>query len=140
MLFLQGAKDPAEAKKIYHEAETQLELGLKFNPMDPNLHHLLGTSLALQQEFAAAEKQFAACVRLAPKELPAYYDLGQAMTAQHKTADAIAVYRAALQQQPDAADALDNLAWMARPIPSPLPQRPGRHATGRARLPTHPDQ
>jgi tetratricopeptide (TPR) repeat protein len=119
VLFLQGVEHPAAAAKCYRQAQIQLELGLAFNPMDPDLHHLLGTSLALQQNFAAAEKQFAAAVRLAPSDLPAYYDLGQAMTAQHKTADAIALYHAILRLHPDAADALDNLAWIAATDPNP---------------------
>ncbi|HEX3719565.1 MAG TPA: tetratricopeptide repeat protein [Verrucomicrobiae bacterium] len=111
-LTMEGTKDPAMAARAYAEARPELKLGVLHNPNDANLRHLLGTSLALEGYFAAAEQQFAACVRLAPDQLGCYYDLAQAMTAQGKTSDAIAVYRALLQSHPDNADALDDLAWI----------------------------
>jgi tetratricopeptide (TPR) repeat protein len=112
VLSLEAAKDASMTARAYAQVQPELELGVIYNPADPNLRHLLGTSLALAGNFDAAEQQFAASVRLAPEQLGGYYDLAQAMTAQHKTGDAIAVYRRVLQSHPDSPEALDDLAWI----------------------------
>ncbi len=104
-------------KKLYAEAESELAAGLKFDADDPNLHLFLGHALAAEGKDEAAEEQFAQSARLAPEEAAAHFQWALMLAGRHKTADAIAHYRAALQAQPDFAEALNNLAWLLAASP-----------------------
>jgi tetratricopeptide (TPR) repeat protein len=106
-------------KNLPQEAETELEAGLELDPGDPELHLFLGHALASQHKYDAAEKQFAQCVRLAPKLPAGHFQWALTLVARHKTADAISHYRAALQLDPDLAEALNNLAWLLAASPDP---------------------
>ena len=76
------------------------------------MHLYLGHVSAGQKKYDAAEQQFAECVRLAPQDPAGHYQWALALVARHKNLQAINQYRAALQLQPDLANALNNLAWL----------------------------
>ncbi len=94
------------------EAQNELQQGLAFDSANPQLHLYLGYALAQQSNFDAAENEFAQAARLAPSDSASHFQWALALAAQHKIAEAIAQYRAALQIQPDFANALNNLAWL----------------------------
>ena len=76
--------DPAAAS-----ARTVLEQALAADPQNPALHDALGTVLAQQQNFPAAESHFRQAIALTPNLAAAHYHLGSVEAATARPADAL---------------------------------------------------
>jgi tetratricopeptide (TPR) repeat protein len=107
------------AKKLPREEEAELAEGIKLDPTDARLHGFLGHTFAEERKYESAEKEFAEGARLAPTDPASQYQWALASAAQHRSADAIAHYRAALAVAPDLPNALNNLAWILASNPDP---------------------
>jgi tetratricopeptide (TPR) repeat protein len=66
-----------------------------------------------------ARAQYAEALRWDPNYADAHFQMGVVLTAQHKTTEAMAHYRAALAAQPNRVDAMNNLAWIMAASPAP---------------------
>jgi tetratricopeptide (TPR) repeat protein len=86
--------------------------GLAGDPDDPDLLRLAGASaLALDEDNASA--YFAKLVTIAPDEVGAWRDLGTALLAEGRSAEAIAAFQGALELAPDDVGTLVDLGHAA---------------------------
>jgi tetratricopeptide (TPR) repeat protein len=86
-------------------ARTAVEAGLRAYPNDPALQNFAGVIAAQRGDWAAAEMHFQAAVRLAPRAVPPYENLGRLYQVRSVTdptarAKALDVYRTLLSIDP----------------------------------------
>jgi Tfp pilus assembly protein PilF len=72
----------------------------------------------MQKKFDAAQSEYETALRLNPSYIDAHYELALALSNQHKSAEAIAEYRAALKIHGNFSDALNNLSWILAADPN----------------------
>jgi tetratricopeptide (TPR) repeat protein len=83
---------------------------LRINPLDPQLHNNLGTTLMEVGRLDEAVAEHRAAIRYAPGYAEAYGNLGVALHKLGRQAEAAAAYRTALDIKPDLAYARTDLA------------------------------
>lgn len=86
-------------------AKTAVEAGLRAHPDDPALQNFAGVIAAQRGDWTAAETHFRAAIRLAPRAVPPYENLGRLYQVRSVTdpaarAEALDVYRALLSVDP----------------------------------------
>lgn len=99
-----GRGDTAGARSI-------VEAALRTSPNDPALQNFAGVIAAQQGELGAAETHFREAIRLAPRAVPPYENLGrlyqvQSVADRSARAKALDVYRALLAVEPDNVEGL----------------------------------
>jgi tetratricopeptide (TPR) repeat protein len=98
-------------------AKAAVEAGLRAYPDDPALHNFAGVIAAQRGDWSAAETHFREAIRLAPRAVPPYENLGrlyQLRSAADPTAraKALEVYRALLSVDPTHRDGLFQAALL----------------------------
>jgi len=93
------------------EAEKALREGLARNPREAVLHHALGLTLVRQKRNAEGLQELRSAALLAPTSGRYAYVYAVALNSGGRTAEAIAVLKAALARQPYDRDVLSGLAY-----------------------------
>ncbi len=83
-----------------------LQLVVKDNPQNPAAYQGLFTASTEAKDLATAKQTAEAMIAALPKLSTGYYFRGVVAEDEHRVADALEAYRAALQLQPDAAEPL----------------------------------
>lgn len=86
--------------KLYPEGEAAFNVVLKLRPEDATAHLGLGRIKLAEQDPRAAEEQFRRAIQQQPRP-ETLSNLGVALDLQHRTTEAQAEYRRALQLDPD---------------------------------------
>ena len=106
------------SEKQWSEAASAYRTGLKLTP-STELAIRLHKSLVAAQNNVEAEKTANDWIKAHPKDLGFRLHLGDVATARKDYTAAIQQYRSVIEQQPDNALALNNLAWAAGQAKSP---------------------
>lgn len=107
----------ADSGKI-SAAEEEAQAAVRIAPQEALTHSALGRVLALEGKSAVAvsELRKALEIQFVPSDA---VDLAISLTQEGLIAEAIAEYRMVLNKNPNAADALNNLAWILATSPDP---------------------
>jgi tetratricopeptide (TPR) repeat protein len=94
------------------EAAEHLKSAIELAPKFWEAHDELGLVLSGQGKTADALEHFSEAARLAPQNVTYRVHLAEALYSLGRAPEAIAQYREVLKRSSDAADALNNLAWI----------------------------
>jgi tetratricopeptide (TPR) repeat protein len=95
-------------KKMYKEAQTTFEKGLKYAPQWSFLHLNYGMALANQNHFKEAEIAYKKSIELKSDEPMAYKDYGNLLTRQIRYEEAEKAYKKSLELKTDDAEVYNN--------------------------------
>lgn len=117
---LDGSPLPTEVEIGYAEALTatgkraaavdRIRAALAATPDSAALHDALGSLLAQEEQWDAAQPEFARAIELDPRMVTARLHLAAVLVALHQPAEAAAVLESARQQEPKNASVLTELA------------------------------
>jgi tetratricopeptide (TPR) repeat protein len=95
------------------EGTAELRAALQLNPTNAETMFNLGLALNQQSQWQEAADLLSKTVGPNSPDPKAHYEFGRALEHSNKTRDAMREFASALLLQPDYADALDALAWIA---------------------------
>jgi tetratricopeptide (TPR) repeat protein len=104
------------AQNRFAEAAPPLRKALELDPGNAETHRQLGTVLAAQNQFAEAARHLEEAARLRP-EAGTFMELSMVLRQAGDTRQAIARLRQAIKLEPNASEALNNLAWLLATCP-----------------------
>ena len=120
--------EPNLAKALLNAAQSLLEHGqfddalarlravVRLEPGNAEGHERLGLLLASQQKLGEAAPHLQEAAHLTPNA-ETHYNLGLVLGMQGRLAEALANYRRALQEKPDSAPTLNDIAWILATAP-----------------------
>lgn len=104
------------AQNRFAEAAPPLRKALELDPGNAETHRQLGAVLAAQKQFAEAARHLGEAARLRP-EAGTFMELSMVLRQAGDARQAIACLRQAIKLEPDASEALNNLAWLLATCP-----------------------
>jgi len=101
------------------EATVQFQRALTVQPEDAAADYNLGKIFYLQNQVATAITYFKKTVELDPGHTRAHYNLGVACLHEKRRDEALVQFKQVADDNPDAAEMLNNLAWLLATSPDP---------------------
>ena len=114
MLLVLGAASFAQAG-VWQNSEIlfrHMLAHLQEGPTRAAIHWRLGRTLAREEKFEEALKEFSNALRLRPEFAEVHQDMAATSSALGRASEAVSHYREALRWNPASAGTLNNLAWI----------------------------